>query len=200
MAESTTLLAATEGWDLRARRSSWTLETSVATTSWGTISVATAITTVAAKRSLTTESSRTDTLSCGAVALVESLEALSRGQFLLVSVSMVAIDSVISVELMNSSSYRLVAQDLLTIVSSGQTRLLFLGTDGGMHLLLTSMELTLAMDRSWCIGLLLVPCAGNSSEGGDDSEFLEHVAGGWLFLKYEKSNHLQLINSCNRNC
>ena len=68
-----------------------------------------------------------------------------------------------------------------------------------MHLLLTALEgLVLAMDRSWLISLLM-PCAGDSSEGRDDSEFLEHFAGG-CFSNMLRSNHMQFINSHNRNC
>jgi hypothetical protein len=119
MAESTTLLTAAESWDLGARGTSWMSGTSEATTSWGTIStIATAIAEAMTNWSLTTKSTRADTLlRARSVVLVEVLEALSSRQSLLVSVSVVAIDSVISVELMSSSSYWSMAQDLVLIMS-----------------------------------------------------------------------------------
>ena len=80
-----------------------TVASSVASTVAST--VASAISTVASpKRSVTTKSSRANTLGSRAIALVEVLEALASHQSLLVSVSVVAIDAIIYVELMSSTT------------------------------------------------------------------------------------------------
>lgn len=154
-----------------ARRTSWTLDTFESTSNWGTIATVASAITEALKRSMTSKSTSADSYGFGSIALVEVLEFLSSHQFLLAFAGLEASDP-------DLSSW-LIAQDLLTIMSSGQMRLLY-GMNGEMNLLVTSLEgLMLAMDESWLIiGLLMMPCAGESSEGRKDSEFLEHFAGG----------------------
>ena len=51
------------------------------------------------------------------------------------------------------------------------------------------------MDNGWLLDmglmpLLVLPSAGESSEGSDDSEFSEHIAGGFFFSNMKSWNHV----------
>ena len=161
MAKATTI-ATTEGWDIRAGRTSWTAS-SVASTSAGK----TTMDPIAAETGASaTDVTRADTVvAMFTVALVELLEALTSSR--LASIGMMAGLRILSIELLMSTLAWLIAQDrsgIATLVA------------------IAGLAVTVAVTATATIALLLVPCAGQSCKGSGESEFLEHFSDGFDFL------------------